>query len=84
MRSDWLMSVHWAWPRLGIKGVSCSHSGVEGGREEHGGGGGGGAVVTSSQHTLGGSEASEDVMQVDTTLVGPLVISHACVYAPVQ
>lgn len=55
-------SVNWVCARLGIKGVRCSHSGVGGWGEE------GGGVVTS---TYDGSEASESVMQVNTTLIVP-------------
>lgn len=47
---DWIAgeSVYWACPRLGIKGLRCSHSGAGGGGKVRRKAG---AVVTSTQHT---------------------------------
>lgn len=67
--------VNWVCPRLGIKGVRCSHSGVGGWREE-----GGKGVLWHPDSTHDGSQASESMMEVNTTLIVPSVLFYMCIY----
>lgn len=68
---DWIESesVYWVWPRLGIKGMRCSHSDIWGWVEE--------GVLWHRRSTHGSKETSEGMVQV--TVFVPHALSYTCV-----